>query len=108
MKKAISILAVLCISLTLTTAIIAQTTPGVTKRQKNQKQKIKQGVSSGELTGKETRKLKKEQQNIKQEKREAKADGKVTVKERVEIHQDQNQARKNIIKAKHNKKNRKP
>lgn len=110
MKKIYSILVVLSISLMLSLSTFAQEpgtkTPVVRKHQVNQQKRIHQGVRSGELTRKETRKLEKEQHEINQDKREAKSDGTVTTEERKEIKQDQNQANRHIYRAKHNRRDR--
>ncbi len=75
-------------------------TPAVDKREKNQKQRIAQGVKSGELTAKETVRLAKGQKELRQMERRAKADGIVTTKERARLH---NKANKESAKIKHNK-----
>lgn len=76
-------------------------TPVVNARERNQKERIGQGVRSGELTGKEAAGLVKEQHDIRKDERTAKADGTVTREERKDLHQEQNQASKNIYKQKH-------
>jgi hypothetical protein len=81
-------------------------TPIVKERQKIQHHRIKEGVKSGELTKKETAKLKTEEKEIKAEKQMAKADGKVTKEERAKLRHDQNKASKDIHKMKHNDKKR--
>lgn len=116
MKKTLSILTTLIISVFLVAVTTAQDpepttgkkTPLVKNRQKVQQKRIKHGVKNGELTVKETAKLEKEQKEIQKQKKEARADGTVTTEERKDLHKEQNQARKHIIKAKHNKKDRKP
>jgi hypothetical protein len=75
-------------------------TPGVDKREKNQKHRIVQGVKSGELTARETAKLVKGQKQLKHMERRAKADGVVTKKERIRLH---HKANKESAKIKHNK-----
>jgi len=76
-------------------------TPVVDQRQKNQKTRIKRGVKSGELTGKETVGLAKDQKEIHEAEKEAKADGVVTSEERKELRQEQNEASREIFKEKH-------
>jgi uncharacterized membrane protein YebE (DUF533 family) len=83
------------------------TTKKVNQRQGNQKERVVQGVKSGELTKKETKKLARQQRDIKRTKRAAKSDGVVTKKERAVIHQKQNAASRNIKRKKNNDKNRK-
>lgn len=79
----------------------------VKKQARNQHQRIKQGVKSGELTKRETVNLAKDQREIRQDVRAAKADGKVTGAERKEIRQDQRQASRKIYRKKHNVRDRK-
>ncbi len=112
MKKIFSILAVIGISLVLSSIAFAQEpthgtkTPGIRKRQVNQQRRITQGIFSDELTRGEYRRLEKEQRGINREEREAKADGIVTRGERREIHREQDQASRHIYRAKHNNRDR--
>jgi uncharacterized membrane protein YebE (DUF533 family) len=85
----------------------AQNTPKVDTREQNQKERIKQGVKSGELTKKETAKLATEQAKIRATEAAAKADGKVTAKEKARIEHQQDKASKHIYKQKHDKQERK-
>lgn len=85
----------------------AQTaTPKVTKRQINQKNRVKNGVQSGELTKRETANVAKQQKRINRSKKAAKADGVVTKKERAGIHARQNAASRNIARKKNNGRSR--
>jgi hypothetical protein len=77
-------------------------TPVITKRQVNQRARIRQGVKSGELTKGETAKLRQEQRDIRADKKMAKSDGKVTPAERRHITKEQNKASKDIYRLKHN------
>jgi len=79
-------------------------TPVVGERQQNQRERINQGVASGELTKKEAATLRTEQRAIKAEKKAFKADGKVTAAERAKLRRDQNQASRHIYNKKHNAK----
>jgi hypothetical protein len=81
-------------------------TPRITHRQKNQQQRIGQGVRSGELTARETIRLEREQHGIQLEKREAREDGNLTRAERRDIYHEQNQASRHIWRAKHNNRDR--
>ncbi|PKL82679.1 MAG: hypothetical protein CVV24_08905 [Ignavibacteriae bacterium HGW-Ignavibacteriae-3] len=86
-------------SLSLTIGLNAQTqTPRVTERQEIQKEKIEQGVKSGELTRHETKQLVKQQVNIQINKRASKSDGVVTKRERAKLDRMQDKAAKNIYK----------
>jgi len=95
-------LTTIAVALLVAGSVFAQTnTPVVTERQENQKARIDQGVKSGELTKKETARLRSEQRAIRAEKRMAKADGKVTGAERAKLRHDQNKASADIYKQKH-------
>jgi len=75
--------------------------PGVNARQANQRARIAQGVRSGELTRRETRKVAEEQKDIRQLERAYKSDGKLTGAERADLHHEQNQASRDIYRQKH-------
>lgn len=79
----------------------------VNAKQINQKNRITQGVKSGELTKKEATKLRAQQKEIAKTKRAAKADGVVTKKERAIIHNKQVRASGNIARKKNNEIKRK-
>jgi len=80
--------------------------PKVDAREKNQQERAKEGVNSGELTPAETRTLEMQQGKIKADEMNAKADGKVTPAERRHLKHEQNRASRNIYRKKHNE--RKP
>ena len=89
-------------SLLIAGSVLAQTsTPVVTQRQENQKERINEGVKSGELTKGEAARLRAEQRAIRAEKRMAKADGRVTRAERARLRHYQNKASADIYKQKH-------
>jgi hypothetical protein len=75
--------------------------PGVDRREHHQKQRIKQGARSGQLTREEARGLAAEQKAIRAKEREMKSDGIVTPQERRELHQDLNESNKHIFQEKH-------
>ncbi len=75
--------------------------PGINKREHVQKNRIKQGVHSGELTKGETKELVTEQRDIRQLERDYKSDGSLTADERKDLHQQLNQASKEIYEEKH-------
>ena len=81
-------------------------TPGVTTRQHIQKDRIGQGIKSGEVTKGEAKMLIGGQKKIRAMKRDMKSDGKVTVKERKILHKTQNNQSKKIYRAKHNTRTR--
>lgn len=80
--------------------------PGVNKRQINQKRRIGQGVRSGELTRRETARLGHQQVRIHRQERRFKSDGRFTKRERAIVHKNQNRASKNIYRKKHNNRSR--
>lgn len=75
--------------------------PGVNARQHHQRDRIAQGVRSGELTKDEAKSLRAEQRAIRQEERQYKSDGVLTTDERKDLHQDLNAASRNIYNEKH-------
>jgi 23S rRNA A2030 N6-methylase RlmJ len=81
-------------------------TPAVDKRQDNQKDRIKDGVQSGELTKAEAEKLRNEQRSVKKAEVKAKSDGEVTPAERAKLDSKQDRASKHIAKQKHDKQDR--
>jgi len=86
----------------LTLGINAQTQiPGIDQTQRNQRERIRQGVQSGQLTNPDARKLKKEQKRIQREKRIAKANGFISKRERKIIKHEQKIASRHIYQKKH-------
>lgn len=80
----------------------AQTsTPRIDKRQQSQRDRIRHGVTRGELTRKETAHAVRDQRHIKRMERKAKADGTVTCRERARIHHEQNRAGRSLHRNKH-------
>jgi hypothetical protein len=75
--------------------------PGVNHRQHNQHARIHQGVRSGELTRRETHRVREEQRDVRQLERAYKSDGTLTRAERVDLHHEQNQASRDIRRQKH-------
>jgi hypothetical protein len=86
----------------LSIAAAAQNTNGIDDREKNQKERIVNGVKSGDLGFKETAKLLNQQAEIRKFERKAKADGTVTLGERVRLHRELNQASRNIRRKRNN------
>ena len=76
-------------------------TPAINKHQQNQRQRIHQGVKSGELTRRETARLREEQRDIRRDERLARSDGKVSAGERKIIRHEQRKASRDIYKQKH-------
>jgi Skp family chaperone for outer membrane proteins len=82
--------------------------PGVNARQQQQRERIQQGVASGELTRRETRKVAEEQRDIRQLERAYKSDGTLTGAERRDLQHEQNQASRDIYNQKHDEQDRPP
>jgi lactam utilization protein B len=78
----------------------------VNARQHNQRARIQQGVKSGELTRRETRKVVEEQRDVRQLERAYKSDGTLTARERADLHHEQNQASRDIYRQKHDAQDR--
>jgi hypothetical protein len=79
---------------------------GVNARQHRQSARIRQGVQSGELTRRETRRLAQEQRSIRREERAYRADGTLDRVERRDLQQDLNQASRHINRQKHDEQDR--
>ena len=106
--KRFTVLAVVFLLCSISAKIYAQDkTPIVDQREKNQQERIKEGVKTGELTPAETRRLEMQQGKIKADEMNAKADGKVTGAERRHLKREQNRASRNIYRKKHNLRERK-
>lgn len=79
----------------------------IRKTARQQKQRISQGVRSGELTRAEAVNVTRDQREIRRDIREAKTnDGVITPTERKDIRQDQRQASRKIARKKHNRRDR--
>lgn len=76
------------------------------KTPRHERQRIRQGVKSGELTRAETKTLVNQQKDIHQDKKEARADGVVTHDEKKDIRKDERKASRSIYRKKHNKRDR--
>jgi Skp family chaperone for outer membrane proteins len=83
-----------------------QRDPGVNARQHNQQERIQQGVRSGELTRRETARLREEQRDVRQLERAYKSDGTLTAGERADLHHEQNQASRDVYRQKHDEQDR--
>jgi len=119
MKKAI-VVAMAALIMGLTLPVVAETTvasgtgttlgagsgsnkvPGVRKRGRIQRERIKQGLKSGELTKDEVKDLHQSKKEIKDQVKDAKSDGVVTKEERKELHKSLNKRSKDIYEKKHN------
>lgn len=81
-------------------------TPRVDRREQRQRQRIYQGVRSGELTARETRKLPREQAHIRRAEARAQADGTVTAQERRRLNRELNRSSRHIYRQKHDRQRR--
>lgn len=75
--------------------------PLVNKREHRQRERIQQGVKSGELTKDEAHSMRAEQRAIHAEEKAYKSDGHLSRKERVDLYKDQNEASRDIRAEKH-------
>jgi hypothetical protein len=97
----------LFIALTVTLIGINTAEAQVRGKAKTQRQRINQGVRSGELTRAEAANLRNDQREIRQDVRAAKTDdGVITRDERQDIRQDQRQASRKIYRKKNNARDR--
>ena len=104
-------LAAAALATTLALPAFAQTsgpaaTPRIDQRQANQEQRIDQGVSSGQLTKPETRRLEQGQNHVERMETRAKSDGVVTGQERARIGHAQDVQSKRIYRQKHDAQHR--
>src|SRR5687768_7523568 len=74
--------------------------------QRNDRQRIKQGVRSGELTKRETRGLVRSKRELRKDVRVAKSDGTVTARERRLLRKERRANDRKIYRAKHNRRQR--
>ncbi len=74
--------------------------------QTTQRNRVKHGVRSGELTRHETKAIAHQKKEMRQDVKAAKADGVVTTAEKKEIRQDNKQLNKSIYRKKHNRRDR--
>jgi hypothetical protein len=102
MKKTI-LLAALAVTLT---APAFSGTPGYDARQQHQRERIVNGVRSGELTARETRRLAAGQVHLNRVERRAEADGVVTARERARLQHEANQQSRRIHRQKHDAQDR--
>jgi hypothetical protein len=81
-------------------------TPGLDAREQNQRERIAQGVRSGELTRPETRRLVRGEVRLHRHERVAKADGVVTRGERYRLHRHADRMSGRIYRQKHDPQSR--
>ena len=96
------VVAVAALIFAISTPVLAEPqSSGIDKREHKQKERINQGVESGQLTKKEARRLRHEQKRIKAKEEAMKLDGTLTKGERKELQQDLNKASEHIAEQKH-------
>ncbi len=103
MKKIVALFSFFAFGLIITAS--AQT-PAVDDRQQNQRQRIQQGVASGELTRREAAHSRHDQRRIRRAEHVAKSDGTVTNGERARLHHMQNTASRQLSRNKHDAQDR--
>jgi hypothetical protein len=82
---------------------------GVNERQRNQQQRIRQGVRSGELTGVEAARLRRQDAQIRlNEARARQSGGEFTPQERARIQRQLNRENRRIYRQKHDAQDRNP
>ena len=100
MKKLIRVAAVLSVCAS-SLAYAQANTQKTDQRQAKQEQRIDQGITSGQLSERETNRLNNQQEHINKIEDKAKSDDVVTKKERARIGQAQDRASRHIAKQKH-------
>jgi hypothetical protein len=78
-------------------------TARIDARRAEQQHRIQQGVASGQLTRRETRKLERQQRRIARDEVRAKKDGVVTPRERAHLTREQDAASRSIARQKHDR-----
>ena len=100
--KVKSIVAIALFSIvSYTTSAQTTTTAKHVSTIKNDRQRIRQGVQSGELTRAEAARLKAQTVKVSKERKDYKADGVVTTEERKDLRQDKKKLSRKIYKQKH-------
>ena len=85
-------------------SVKVQTKTSLKKRSARQSKRIKQGVKSGQLTQRETKKLVRQQRQIRQKRhRFIRNDGVLSPSERASLQRQRNRASRTIFRAKHNR-----
>lgn len=89
----------LVVAIILGTAIGSQ---AQVSNQRNQPQRIKQGVRSGQISKREAHRIVHNQRDLRQDKRLARADGTITPAERKILKREQRMNKRRIHRARHN------
>ena len=98
--------AVLC-AILLPAASQAAPQQTINQRERNQQERINQGIQSGQLTRKEASKLESQEAKIRVNERYDKKDGKLTPAERTKLQKQLNTTSRSIYRDKHNNKTQK-
>lgn len=106
MKKLYTILTFVMLATVLSASALAQNSRGIDRRQHEQRDRIQQGVRSGELTRREANRLRFDQFQIRRQERRAEADGVLTARERFRINRNLNESSRDIRRLKHNRRDR--
>jgi hypothetical protein len=106
MKKLYTILTFVMLATVLSASAFAQNSRGIDRRQHEQRDRIQQGVRSGELTRREANRLRHDQFQIRRLERRAEADGVLTARERFRINRNLNESSRDIRRLKHNRRDR--
>ncbi len=101
MKNTTLALAIGALALVAGSAFAATADPGINHRQARQHARIAQGVASGQLTARETARLRSQQRAIAREERVYKSDGRLTLAERADLRRDLDRASRDIYREKH-------
>jgi hypothetical protein len=81
-------------------------TPRLDQREHHQRERIRSGVASGELTRPEARRLASGQMHVHRVEARAKSDGVVTSRERAHLQHEANQQSRRIYRQKHDRQDR--
>jgi hypothetical protein len=106
MKKS-NVLAAIGLALSMVVAgTVSAGTPRLDRREAHQSNRIVNGVASGELTARETRRLAAGQVHLRRAEARAKSDGVVTARERAHLQHEANQQSRRIYRQKHDAQDR--
>jgi len=93
----------LIVALFVVAGVVPSHAATIEQRQKKQAHRINEGIKRGQLTPKETERLRNQHTLIGIERYQAGLDGKITKRERQDIRHDQNRLNKDIKHKRHNK-----
>ena len=104
MKRSVNLL----LSVALVVGLSAVSFAGINGRQHRERQRIRQGIRSGELTRLEAGRLGAQQARIRAYERYARRDGSISPRERARLHRGMGRASRNIYRQKHDRQDRNP